>query len=239
MHTTIEPSILYFGTPVVLVSTSNDDGSTNIAPMSSAWWLGWSCMLGLDASSKTTENLRRTNECVLNLAADHNVGKVNKLALLTGSPSVPLHKKALGYRYSSNKWEESGFTPLASDIVKPARIEECPIHLEASVSNVYPFGNDDPRMAIPGCAIEVSVIRIHAASDILELGSGHRIDPNKWRPLIMSFRHFYGLTENIHESKLGAGAEERYAPWKKGWPKRVATEALLKLANRKYAVKRP
>ena len=33
MHATIEPGILYFGTPVVLVSTVNADGSFNLAPM--------------------------------------------------------------------------------------------------------------------------------------------------------------------------------------------------------------
>ena len=38
MHQTIEPAILYFGTPVVLISTLNEDGSPNLAPMSSAWW---------------------------------------------------------------------------------------------------------------------------------------------------------------------------------------------------------
>src|SRR5437016_7801839 len=46
MHKTIEPTILYFGTPVALISTLNQDGTPNLAPMSSAWWLGWSCMLG-------------------------------------------------------------------------------------------------------------------------------------------------------------------------------------------------
>jgi flavin reductase (DIM6/NTAB) family NADH-FMN oxidoreductase RutF len=39
-HVTIEPAILYFGTPVVLISTQNEDGTANLAPMSSAWWLG-------------------------------------------------------------------------------------------------------------------------------------------------------------------------------------------------------
>jgi flavin reductase (DIM6/NTAB) family NADH-FMN oxidoreductase RutF len=38
MHKTIEPSLPYFGTPVVVVSTLNEDGSANIAPMSSAWF---------------------------------------------------------------------------------------------------------------------------------------------------------------------------------------------------------
>ncbi len=35
-HVTITPSILYFGTPVVLISTENLDGTPNLAPMSSA-----------------------------------------------------------------------------------------------------------------------------------------------------------------------------------------------------------
>lgn len=39
-HVTITPSILYFGTPVVLLSTENEDCSLNLAPMSSAWALG-------------------------------------------------------------------------------------------------------------------------------------------------------------------------------------------------------
>jgi flavin reductase (DIM6/NTAB) family NADH-FMN oxidoreductase RutF len=37
MHKTIEPTILYFGTPVALISTLNPDGTANLAPMSSAW----------------------------------------------------------------------------------------------------------------------------------------------------------------------------------------------------------
>ncbi|HEX9231535.1 MAG TPA: hypothetical protein VF869_06485 [Jatrophihabitantaceae bacterium] len=35
-HVTIAPSILYFGTPVVLISTENADSTPNLAPMSSA-----------------------------------------------------------------------------------------------------------------------------------------------------------------------------------------------------------
>src|SRR6202042_1082484 len=42
-HIVSEPSILYFGTPVVLISSANEDGSANLAPMSSAFWLGWRC----------------------------------------------------------------------------------------------------------------------------------------------------------------------------------------------------
>ena len=77
MHIVSEPAILYFGTPVVLIGTTNEDGSPNLAPMSSAFWLGWRCMLGLSARSKTTQNLIRTGQCVLNLPSDDLAAEVN------------------------------------------------------------------------------------------------------------------------------------------------------------------
>ena len=45
---TIEPKILYFGTPVALITSLNEDGFTNLAPISSFWALGWTMMLGQD-----------------------------------------------------------------------------------------------------------------------------------------------------------------------------------------------
>ena len=103
MHVTSEPAILYFGTPVVLISTVNEDGSGNVAPMSSAFWLGWRSVLGLSTASKTTQNLRRTRECVLNLPSDAEVAAVNRLARTTGSDPVPEQKLRRGYRFERDK----------------------------------------------------------------------------------------------------------------------------------------
>src|SRR5208282_410554 len=114
-HISIEPSILYFGTPVVLISTMNEDGSANIAPMSSAFWLGWRGVLGLASSSKTTENMMRTGECVLNLPSVNEVGAVNRLARLTGSNPVPASKVAKGYAYEPRKFETAGLTRAPSE----------------------------------------------------------------------------------------------------------------------------
>lgn len=36
----IEPAIRYLGTPTVLIVALNEDGTANLAPMASAWWLG-------------------------------------------------------------------------------------------------------------------------------------------------------------------------------------------------------
>ena len=92
----IEPAILYFGTPVVLIGSSNEDGSANLAPMSSAWWVGWRCMLGLASNSRTTENMIRSGECVLNLPSADLVDAVNRLARTTGSNPVPPGKVMRG-----------------------------------------------------------------------------------------------------------------------------------------------
>ena len=132
----IQPSILYFGTPVVLTSTRNEDGTPNLAPISCVWWLGWSCVLGLDVSSKTTRNLERERQCVLNLPSTQLVGAVDPLACLTGSNKIPDHKIKMGYRYEPNKFEVAGLTPVVSELVKAPRAKECPGQLEAVVENI-------------------------------------------------------------------------------------------------------
>src|SRR5690349_6951034 len=129
MHQTIQPKILYFGTPVVLISTLNEDGSANLAPMSSAWWLNQSCMLGMSGKSKTVQNIKRERECVLNLPSADLVSQVDRLALTTGASPVPDYKAEMGYRYESDKFGLSGFTQIPSDLVKAPRAGECPVQL--------------------------------------------------------------------------------------------------------------
>jgi flavin reductase (DIM6/NTAB) family NADH-FMN oxidoreductase RutF len=212
MHGPIEPAILYFGTPVVVISTLNENGTTNIAPMSSAWWIGWSAMLGLDASSKTTENLRCTGECVLNLAGEDNAAAVDALALLSGSEPLPPHKQFLGYRSCADKFAAAGLAPAPSQQVRPDGIREFPVRLEARVRNIQAFAQQDPRLAIPACAVEVNILRVEVDNDLRDAHHPNRIDPQRWRPLIMSFRRFFGITPLDQNSRLGAAPEEIYAP---------------------------
>ncbi len=234
MHTNIEPSILYFGTPVILLSTLNEDGSTNIAPISSVWWLGWSCMIGLDATSKSTENLKRNGECILNLASGDLAPKVNKLALLTGSEAIPLHKKMLGYKHSKNKFIHSGFTPQENGTGKLSAITECPIHLHARVNTISEFGQGDERMAVPAYSIELNIKTVSAVPSVLMEGSNNKIDPNKWNPLIMNFREFFSLSAQLNESRLARKPEALYAPWKQKGIKRLLGKWLLTRSNKKY-----
>jgi flavin reductase (DIM6/NTAB) family NADH-FMN oxidoreductase RutF len=211
-HVVGEPSILYLGTPVVLISTENEDGSANLGPMSSAFWLGWRCMLGLDASSKTTENLIRTGQCVLNLPSVENVGAVNRLARLTGKNPVPQWKQPLGYTHEKNKFEIAGFTRVPSLTVAPPRARECPIHLEAVIAAKHGLMEDDEAVRGALVVFEARIQRVHLHPDVLMNGNPDRIDPDKWRPLIMSFQRFYGLGDELHDSTLARIPEDAYRP---------------------------
>jgi flavin reductase (DIM6/NTAB) family NADH-FMN oxidoreductase RutF len=209
-HISMEPSILYFGTPVVLISTLNEDGSANIAPMSSAFWLAWRCVLGLGSSSKTTQNLLRTRECVLNLPSVEEVGAVNRLARLTGSDPVPPSKVTRGYRYEPRKFETAGLTPIPSETVGAPRALECPVQMEAVVEARHGLGEDGPWKGAMG-TFEVRILRVHVRPDLAMDGFPNRIDPDKWRPLIMSFQQFYGLAPGkAHASTLGEIPEDLY-----------------------------
>lgn len=210
MHKTIEPGILYFGTPVVLISTLNEDGSFNLAPMSSAFWLGWRCILGLGAASKTPQNLARTRECVLNLPSADLAGTVDRLALTTGTDPVPEAKLKRGYRHERDKFGLSGFTAIPSETVAAPRARECPVQLEAVVEAVHGLAEYDDSLRGRTKIFEVRVQRVHVEDSLVMDGHPNRIDPDKWRPLIMSFQEFYRLGPKVHPSRLGTIPEAMY-----------------------------
>jgi flavin reductase (DIM6/NTAB) family NADH-FMN oxidoreductase RutF len=202
MHSVVPLKVHYYGTPVVLVSSTNPDGTTNLAPMSSAWWLGQEAMLGLGSSSRTTQNLLRTRECVLNLAPSSLVDHVDRLALLTGTPELSKHKRETGYRYEPRKFEAAGLTPQRSELVNPDRVLECPIQLECEVAGAYPIVSDSANAQ----AIHVSVVRAHVDDSVLLPGTSY-VDPQAWDPLIMKFCDFFGSGAPLVPSRLAAGWE--------------------------------
>jgi flavin reductase (DIM6/NTAB) family NADH-FMN oxidoreductase RutF len=190
---TIEPKILYFGTPVALISSLNEDGSTNLAPMSSFWALGWTLMLGLLDETKTAENFERHPECVVNLPSPDMWQQVEKLAPLTGKDPVP-QIKTKQFRFVADKFAAAGLSPLASELVQPARVKECPVHMEARVTRLHKMGGEKLQQLGGGVAAEVEILRVHVAGDLV-VGDNY-IDPQKWSPLIYNFRHYFRLAEN-------------------------------------------
>jgi len=211
MHVNREPAILYFGTPVVIVSTLNEDGSANLAPISSAFWLGWRCVLGIGAGSQTARNLQRGRQCVLNLPSEVQVAQVDRLALTTGADPVPPVKAARGYRHVRDKFQAAGLTADASLAVAPPRVRECPVQLEAVVEAVHGIADDDEVLRGRLFNVEVRIVRVHLDPAIVMADHPDRVDPDRWRPLIMSFQKFYGLgREQLHPSALASIPEAMY-----------------------------
>ncbi|MEU2825792.1 flavin reductase family protein [Streptomyces bacillaris] len=191
-HVTVTPSILYFGTPVVLLSTENEDGSFNLAPMSSAWALGHVIVLGLGVGGQTAHNLRSRRDLVINLPAPAQWPAVERLAPLTGRTPVPVDKRA-SFRFEPDKFAAAGLRRQPSELVRPPRVAECPMQLEARVAQVRPDASGEFLI------VEAQVLKVHADPRIVVTGSQH-IDPAAWSPLIYNFRHYYGLGPELGHS---------------------------------------
>lgn len=190
-HRVIEPPVLYFGTPVVLITTLNSDGTPNISPMSSAWALNDRIVLGMATGGQGSENAVREGECVINYAPSGLWEKVERLARTTGRNPVPEYKATGGYHYEPSKFEAAGLTPLPSDLVRPPRIAECSFQIEAKIVAAHAPGGGAWEI---GCQhsfaiIETQVQRVHAHEDVTLAGTNH-IDVSRWQPLLYVFRHY-------------------------------------------------
>lgn len=184
----IQPSILYFGTPVALITTVQADGSPNITPMSSAWALGDRVVLGLSERGQCVANLRRLGECVINLPDASLWQQVEAMADTTGSHPVPAYKQAMGYRHEPDKFTLAGLTPMVSHVVAPPRISECPLQLEARVMAMHACGEASQSTTV---IVETRVERVHAHAGIVIPGTQH-VDTSAWSPLLYVFRHYVG-----------------------------------------------
>lgn len=188
----ITPPVLYPGTPVVLVSSLNPDGSANLAPMSSAWALGDLMVLGLGTEGQTFANLSARPDCVINYASEDLWRRVEALAPLTGADPVPEHKRRQ-FRTERDKFGAAGLTPVGADLVKAPRVEECPIQVECRVVEVR-------RVEPDGIGIvQVRVLRVHV-HDVLAEPDDRHVTVDAWRPLFYLFRHYAGRGPELGRS---------------------------------------
>ena len=201
MKTLINPKMLYFGTPVVLISSVNPDGTTNLAPMSSAWWLGTTAVLGMSVNSQTVRNLSERPDVVLNLVDSAMVGAVDRIALLTGRADVPDYKRARGYTYEPHKFAAAGLTPTpADDPDQPAAVAESLVQLAGRVRVMHPIGEDAGARAI-----EVAITAVHVDEELMMPEHPTHLDAQRWDPLIMKFTQYFGNGSVLQRSSLAEG----------------------------------
>ena len=193
---TVNPPVLYVGTPVALITTQNEDGTANISPMSSVWALYDRLVCGMSSSSQCHENILREMECVINYPSAAQWTLVEKMARATGKEQVPASKAEIGYEYVKDKFSLSGFTSLSSETVKPPRITECPIQIEGKVVSSHSPEEWPLDRASAFSIVEILVTKVHAHEDIV-IPETDYIDTNQWHPLFYVFRHYFGTGKEL------------------------------------------
>jgi flavin reductase (DIM6/NTAB) family NADH-FMN oxidoreductase RutF len=155
--------------PIALVSSVDEANVRNLAPFS--YFTACSAnppvvvfcpmLRPLPPMAKDTlRNVMATREFVVNIVSEEFVERMNATAAQVG-PEV-------------DEFELSGLTPLASELIKPARVAESHVHMECRLLQVVHVSEQPGG----GSVVLGEVLRFHVSEDYIE---DFRIDPDKLR----------------------------------------------------------
>ena len=147
--------------PIAFVSTVSEAGVANLAPFSffvvggaNPPSLAFSPVLNRDGSEKDTlRNIRANGEYVVNIVTREMAAGMNA----TSASLPPDH----------SEWDGSRFTPIASTLVKPARVKESPVQFECRLFTIVEHG----RGASSARYIIGEALVAHVADESLALSS--------------------------------------------------------------------
>ncbi|MDA9804158.1 flavin reductase family protein [Flavobacteriaceae bacterium] len=154
--------------PIAFASTVDDLGNVNLSPFS--FFNVFSANPPIlvfsparrvrdNTTKHTLENILITKEVVINIV---NYDMVQQMSL-----------SSTEYPAGVNEFLKSGLTEVASDIVKPPRVQEAPVQFECKVNDVIALGNQGGA----GNLIIVEVVKLHIKETILDADG--KIDANK------------------------------------------------------------
>ena len=154
--------------PIAFASTVDSQGIPNLAPYS--FFNAFSSnppVLVFSSNRKVKDNqtkdtllnIRETGEVVINAV---NFAMMRQMALAS-----------IEYPAEINEFDKAGFTPLASDLVKPFRVAESPSQMECKVKDIITLGDQGGA----GHLIICDVVRIHIHEAVID--DRDRIDPHK------------------------------------------------------------
>jgi flavin reductase (DIM6/NTAB) family NADH-FMN oxidoreductase RutF len=144
--------------PVCFASTVDKAGNPNLAPFSffnlfssnppiAVFSPAYSGRTG--ASKNTLDNVLEVPEVVINVVTYNMVQQVS----LSSSP----------FPKGVNEFVKANFTPVASELVKPARVKESPVQMEAKVIEVKELGKSGGA----GNLVICEILRVHVDESVL------------------------------------------------------------------------
>ncbi len=172
--------------PIAFVSTIGPDGVPNVAPFS--FFTGVTsrpptvlfCVNRRAGEKKDTQrNIDALPECVINVVDEALAERMN-----VASGDWP---------YGESEFERAGLTPLASECVRPPRVEESPIHMECIVRRVIEVGDTPYETGI--CVAEI--VAAHVSESVLD--EAGFIDVARLQAIGRMSRHYYTRTRELFE----------------------------------------
>ena len=144
--------------PIAFVSTINEEGLTNLAPYS--FFNAFSSnppILVFSSNRKvkgnttkdTLKNVQKNGEVVINVVT---YSMVQQMALAS-----------IEYPEEVSEFDKAGFTPIASDLVKPYRVKESPVQMECKVKDIITLGEEGGA----GHLVICEILRMHIKERIL------------------------------------------------------------------------
>ena len=154
--------------PICFASTIDEHGHPNLSPFSFFNVFGSKPPILIFSPARrvrdntikhTLENCLATREVVINVV---NYAIVQQMSL-----------SSCEFPKGVNEFIKAGFTPLASDVVKPFRVKESPAHFECKVLEVKATGDQGGA----GNLVICEVLRMHLNDEVLN--EHGQIDPHK------------------------------------------------------------
>ena len=154
--------------PICFASTIDKNGVPNLAPFSFFNVFSSNPPVAIFSPARsgrtgqqkdTYNNVKEIAEVVINLV---NYKMVEQMSLAS-SP----------YEAGVDEFIKSGFTPIASETIKPFRVKESPVQMECEVFNVMELGDGGGAGNLIMCKIK----KIHIQNDILD--DNNMIDQHK------------------------------------------------------------
>jgi len=154
--------------PIAFVSTVDEQGVSNLAPYS--FFNVFSAkppVLVFSSNRKvrdnttkdTLHNVEQTGEVVINVVS-HRI--VRQMAV-----------SSIGYPPEVDEFKKSGLTAIDSDLIRPKRVAESPVHMECKVDRIISLGAEGGA----GHLIICTILRMHIAEEVID--ERGRIDPHR------------------------------------------------------------
>jgi flavin reductase (DIM6/NTAB) family NADH-FMN oxidoreductase RutF len=171
--------------PIAWVSSLGVDGTRNLAPFSFFNAVGnpWTVMVSIGGRAggqkDTLRNVRETGEFVVNIVDETLAERMN---LTSGE-----------YGYEVDEFERAGLTPAPSEAVRPPRVAEAGVSMEARLTQVVPVEGTRYTMILG------QVVRYHLRDGLLR--DNGLVDATLLRPVARLGGDEYATIGRVFELK--------------------------------------